>query len=207
MNPQTPSDGVAAASSASVPRQVEPSAREAAQTMAAGVLRAPAAREQAGGDGPALGQPHEHDDGDGAGGERIQRGLPGFVRMTRDHDEAGGHPAMRDGDPGQRGRGHGRADAGHDLEGDAGLGEGERFFAAAAEDEGIAALEAHHALAALGGADQDAVDLLLGDVVAARALADVEALRLARELEHGRVHQRVVEDEVGLGQPPAPPGA
>jgi hypothetical protein len=109
---------------------------------------------------------------------------------------------MRDGDPGQRGRGHGGADAGHDLEGDAGLGEGQRFFSAAAEDEGVPALEAHHALAALGGADQDAVDLLLGDVVAARALADVEALRLARELEHGRVHQGVVEDEVGLGQPP-----
>ena len=32
---------------------------------------------------------------------------------------------------------------GHDLEGDAGLGERERFLAAAAEDERVAALEPH----------------------------------------------------------------
>ncbi len=121
--------------------------------------------------------------------------------MTRDHDEAAGHPTVRDRDSGQRGRGHGRADPGHDLERDTGLGKGERFLSPTSEDERVPALEAHHALAALGGADQDAMDLLLGDVVAARALADVEALRLARELQHGGVHQGVVEHEVGLGQP------
>ena len=44
------------------------------------------------------------------------------------------------------------------------------------------------------------MDLLLGDVVAAGALADVEAARLAGEVQHGGIDQRVVEDEVRLGQ-------
>jgi hypothetical protein len=164
-------------------------------------VRAPAAAEQAGGDGGAAAQAHEHDDGEGAGGEGVQRGLPGAVRVAGDDHEARRQAAMGDRDSGQGGRGHGRADAGHDLERDAGLGERERLLASAAEHEGIAALEAHDALAALGGADHDAVDLLLGDVMPARALPHVEALGLARELQDGGVHEGVVEDEVGLGQP------
>ena len=85
--------------------------------------------------------------------------------------------------------------------GDAGFLERERFLAAAAEHERVAALEAHDALAALGRADHQAVDAVLIDRVPAGALADVEPLRLRRELEQPLRDERVVEHEVGLAQP------
>ena len=78
---------------------------------------------------------------------------------------------------------------------------GERFdlLAAAAEHEGIAALETQHPLALLGELDQQRADLALRQFVVVRLLADIDALRLApHEVHHARVGEPVVEHDVGL---------
>ena len=69
-----------------------------------------------------------------------------------------------------------RGDAGNDLEGDAGIGQRFGFFAAAAEDERIAALEAHHVPAAARALDEHGADFFLGEGVGGFLLADVDAL-------------------------------
>ena len=62
---------------------------------------------------------------------------------------------------------------------DAGGLQGRHLLGGAAEDEGIAALEAGHDLAGRGLAHQDAVDLGLRGGGAARRLADEDALGVA----------------------------
>ena len=85
--------------------------------------------------------------------------------------------AMRDRNARQRRRGERRRDAGDDLERHAGRRQRDRFFAAAAEHERIAALQPDHALAAPRAAHEAAVDRFLADRRPARALADRQALR------------------------------
>src|SRR5207248_1983544 len=92
-------------------------------------------------------------------------------------------------------------DAGDHLEGDAGGGERLGLLAAAAEQERVAALEAHDALAAAGGVDQRLVygDAALG--VAWAEFSDREAFGGWRdEVEDARRDEGVVEDEIGLAQ-------
>ena len=75
-----------------------------------------------------------------------------------------------------------RGDPGHDLVGDAGLAQRLRLLAAAAEDERVAALEAHDERARAAVLDQRLRRLVLGQRDVARLLAriDQEALRPAR---------------------------
>src|SRR5687768_15358709 len=68
---------------------------------------------------------------------------------------------MGDGNPGVSGRGDSRRDARHDLEWNGRVVAGLRFFAAAAEDERIAALEPDHALSLARELDDQRVDVLL----------------------------------------------
>ncbi len=107
---------------------------------------------------------------------------------------------MGDRDAGQTGGRHGGAEAGDDLAGDAGLGQGERLLAAAPEDERVAALEPHHAAAAAGGADEQRVDRFLGGAAPPGALSDRDLHRPRRQLERRGVHEGVVEDQVRLGE-------
>ena len=90
---------------------------------------------------------------------------------------------------------------GHDLERHAGGLERERFFAAAAEHERIAALEAHDAPAAPRGADQRADDRVLPHRLGAASTADEDPLRALGQRDCGGRHQRVVEHEIGFGEP------
>ena len=108
---------------------------------------------------------------------------------------------------GERDAGIGRArdgggDAWDDFERDAVRAQHFEFFAAAAEHEGIAALQPHHALAGRGVFDQQVMDACLGGVVvAADALADLDQLGVAmRQRQHIGADQAVVEDHVGLGE-------
>ena len=85
---------------------------------------------------------------------------------------------------GERNAGVGRdaaggGDAGHDLEGNAGGGQRLDFLAAAAEDERVAALQPHHALALARQPHQQLVDLVLAERMVAALLAGVDALGLA----------------------------
>ena len=92
-----------------------------------------------------------------------------------------GDAAVGDGDAGVGGHGDGGGDAGHDLEGDAGVAQRLRLLAAAAEDERVAALQPDDALALAGLLDEQGVDRVLV-VAAGRAgdLADVDQLGVRR---------------------------
>ena len=78
--------------------------------------------------------------------------------------------------------------------------ERQRFFAAAAEHERIAALQPHDAAAAPRRANHQRVNGLLRHRVAAGALADEEPLRAARELQDAVVDERVVQHEIRRAQ-------
>jgi len=105
---------------------------------------------------------------------------------------------------GQRNAGVGGAsgrcgDARANLERNAVLGELFDLFAAATEDERVAALEPHHALALARQPHQQVADLLLRQRVVGAPLADIDALGLApREVDDAGVDQPVVEHDVGL---------
>ena len=114
--------------------------------MATGVSGAmPAAHEGA---GDLAEVRHGHVEDDGLAGARHR--FPFARRMLVDGAVAGGEDdgvvglARRCRDAGQRRAGKARGEAGHDAEADAGARQRERLFAAAAEDERIAALEAQH---------------------------------------------------------------
>src|SRR5262249_28060351 len=77
----------------------------------------------------------------------------------------------------------------------------ECLLATAAEDERVAAFEPHDVLAPPGSANHQRVDLLLGQRVAAGPFTDEEPPRVARDPEHTRIDQRVVEHETGVAQP------
>ncbi len=83
---------------------------------------------------------------------------------------------MGDGDAGVGGAGEDGTDAGDDLEGEFLAGERLGFLAAAAEDEGIAALETDDALAGAGFLDEEGVDFVLGEGVGAGFFAGVDDL-------------------------------
>jgi len=73
------------------------------------------------------------------------------------------------------------------------------FLAAAAEDEGIAALQTQHALAFLGQAHQHEVDFLLRHRMVVALLADIDAVGVAPAHVENRLRdEAVMHDDVGL---------
>ena len=82
-------------------------------------------------------------------------------------------------DAGLSGTCQGRGDAGHDLEGDPGVGERFRLLPPAAEHEGIAALQPHHFAAFACQADQQVVDALLRQAMVGACLADIDPFGVA----------------------------
>ena len=70
----------------------------------------------------------------------------------------------------------GRGDAGDDFKGDAGLAQVQGLFAAAAEDEGIAAFEADDDMALAGATDEERMDLVLRRTFATASFADCDLL-------------------------------
>ena len=91
-----------------------------------------------------------------------------------------------------------RRDAGNDLDLDALGAQRLDLFSAAAEDEGIAALEPHHPLAGAGRSHQPAMDLALRNRMFAPGLADGHDLRRrVGQVENLRAHQPVGEDHLG----------
>ena len=127
-----------------------------------------------------------------SGVARLVRGEEGdagrFVTVGERHLEIGGAA-----EPG--------GDAGNDRIGDAGRAQRFDLFAAAAEHEGIAALQPHHALAGLRGLDHALVDGVLADAGLADAAADRNARGVAADaVENFRRDQLVVEDDVGILQ-------
>ena len=91
--------------------------------------------------------------------------------------------------------------AGDHRIGDAGGAQRFDLLAAAAEDEGIAALQPHRALAGFRRLDQQLVDRILADAGLADAAADRNARGVAADaIENFGRHQFVVENDVGVLQ-------
>ena len=162
------------------------------------------ALDQRAGDALKAADAHQHDE---RVGRRRQlrpahlRGGLGGVLVAGDDSEAGGDAAVRHRDAG-RGhpadrRGHPR----HDGRLEARVRERLEFLATAAEDERVAALEAHDALARARVLDERGVDLLLRHRHAAWRLAGVDALRvIGAGVEQRRGGEAVVEHDLGLAQ-------
>src|ERR1043166_6936695 len=88
-----------------------------------------------------------------------------------------------------------RAHAGYDLEADSGSRQRLRLFAAAAENEWVAALKAHHVPAGARMLDQNRVDLLLRQAVITRRLAGEDAQRFSRRFFEQRLDRKSVVDD------------
>ena len=129
-------------------------------TGVSGAGRPPAGRRR----WPAARDRHQQHEGGSAGAEaRPVDGRAGMPRreMAGGDDELLRQPAVRQRDSGQPGHGDGGADARHHRAFDARLGAAEQLLAAAPEDERVAALEPHHALARTGSLDEQGDDVLL----------------------------------------------
>ena len=105
---------------------------------------------------------------------------------------------MGDRNAGEQRRRNRARDSRNDFAGDAGGGERERFFSAAAEDERIAALQPHDPVAAARLANHQPIDRVLANRRTAGALADEEPPRPRRKAQRLGLDERVVEHEVGL---------
>src|SRR6186997_606794 len=92
------------------------------------------------------------------------------------------------------------AHAWNDLEWNTGHRERQRFLRAATENEWISALEPHDALARACRANHEPVNSFLPDTLAPRALAHAEALRVGESPQRLRVHERVIQHEICLGE-------
>ena len=118
--------------------------------------------------------------------------------MAGDEGDGGGVVAVGDRDPGVGGRRDAGGHPRHDLELDPGRAQRLALLAAAAEDERVAALEPHDALARRGRLDQPLADLLLGNRGNAGLLADVDQLGVGAGAASAPGGIRpVVEDRVG----------
>ncbi len=81
------------------------------------------------------------------------------------------------------------------------LDQRQRFFAAASEDEGVAAFQAEDAQAVAGQLHQPVGDVgLLGRRLAAAFSGEFQPAAFAREAQDIRPDQRVVDDHVGMAQ-------
>ena len=109
----------------------------------------PAARHQLAGDFREGGEPHEDHQ---RFGHAHAVPIDGGDGVAGDEGHGGGVLAMGQRHAGISGDAQRRGDAGHDLEGDAGGGERFGLFAAAAEDERVAAFQTDHVRARAGRA-------------------------------------------------------
>jgi len=158
--------------------------------------------ELAGEAGKAL---EAHQDHERVDGPRQPRPVDAGLALARllvagHHRERRGDAAMRERDPRVGRDRDGRADAGNDLERNAGPRQRVGFFAAPSEDERIAALETHDPAPAPGVHDQERVDALLRQGVVAGGLAGEDAARARRLVEEARMHEPIVDDDVSAAQ-------
>ena len=136
-----------------------------------------------------------------ADGRPVDRIAVGGLVAGDDRDRTG-DLTVRDGDAGGGRAGERRADARHDPALDARLGEHLHLFATAAEQERVAALQAHDSPARACVQHEQFVEHTLG-VAAARALADVDEIGVGPcHRQDLRRHQPVVQHHVGLGDQP-----
>ncbi len=124
------------------------------------------------------------------------------VLVAGDDGERRGHPAVGDGDAGVGGHGDGRGDAGHDLERDAGRASASASSPPRPKTKGSPPLSRTTRLALARLRDEQVVDLLLGQAVAAGRPCRRRCAppRAAPGRASAAVDQAVVDDHLGAGQ-------
>ncbi len=101
-------------------------------------------------------------------------------------------------DTGVGGNRDGAGDTGNDFKGDVVLFQKERFLAAPAKYEGIAALQAHHGFPFQGFIADEAADVVLFHGVMAGSLAHIDEFGCpGSQAENALVRQPVVDDYIG----------
>ena len=91
-----------------------------------------------------------------------------------------------------------RSDPRHNPERDRGLGQSQRFLAAAAEDAGVAAFQPQHPPPLSRQPDQPGRDVGLAWRRASAALAGIVELHaVRRQGQDARIDKRVVDDDIG----------
>src|SRR5690606_34498178 len=87
----------------------------------------------------------------------------------------------------------------NDFESDAVRCQRLELFAAPAENERVAALQAAHALALLREPDEQGVNVLLRNMRAARSFPDIDSVRVsARKVQHRVRDESVVQNDIGV---------
>ena len=122
-----------------------------------------------------------------------------MLGMSGDEQHAVRVVAVRERHAQRRGGGQPRGDAADDAHVDAGFVQGLQLLAAAAEDERIAALEAHDLLALARRRHHQLVDEALRRAAAAAALAHVDDARAGRGERHDLGADEVVHQQHGGG--------
>ncbi len=189
-----------AAMSASVPRRMRCCGSVARSMIATGCAGTCTGGAQPRHDARQLRDAHVKDDRVLRVGEEAPVGRIIGVGVAGDERNALGEAAMRERQA-ARGRGTERGrDTRHDGVGNAVRLQHLELFTAAAENEGVTALQSRDALAAAGELNEQRVDALLLAALAG-FLADEDALRVAaRALEHRLADQPVIKDHVRLLQ-------
>ena len=112
--------------------------------------------------------------------------------------ERGGPVSVGHGDPCVAGAGDGRGDAGNDFHGNTAFHEVDAFFAAAAEDIGIAAFQTDDGFAFFGFLVQRFVDLILRHGVVGRLFAHVDFFAVSRcAVDQVFVDETVIDQHIG----------
>jgi hypothetical protein len=153
-------------------------------------------RDQLAGDLGECGEPHEDHEGFGVTDSGPIDGLHG---VAGDEGDGGGVFAVSERHSGVGSDAERSGDAGHDLEWDAGIGQGFGFFASAAEDEGVAAFETDYGEPAVRAINEHAADFVLREFVGRFFFADINSFGVRRgEIEEGGVGEVIVEYGVGV---------
>ncbi len=125
----------------------------------------------------------------------------GGILVAGHNREMRRRPAVCHGDSGVRRRADGAGDAGHDLERHTGRRQRLGLLAATPEHERVATLEPDDGAPGTPVLDEERVDVGLLDLGPAGRLPDVDALGVGRrELQQRRVHEPVVDDDVGAAE-------
>ena len=121
--------------------------------------------------------------------------------MASDDSDTRRKIAVSERDAGVGGHGISRGYPWDHFEGDARGGQHLRLFAAPAEDEGVAAFEAHHALAFARLGQQQRIQLRLRDAAGTVVFAAVDDLSSGRRVaEQFAVDQAVIDHHFGAAQ-------
>ena len=144
---------------------------------------------------------HQHDERVDARGQLLEFGDLS-VRTVTGHDRnRTGNTPMRQGNVRGRGSGERCADPGDDAHRDPCRTQRFDLLTASPEEEWVSPFQTNHEMSGSRSLDHQLVDLGLGDGIAARPLADIDApSSRAAQTKHVGIDERVVQHDVRIGE-------